>query len=200
MISSTKLGTSRRSAAALMIGVMIFGTVFLTFSSLNILPVRGDSTINVNRQDTFEGDTFNTTGTLTYNSTFVTGGSLTVKATAGSTTITVTYTIKAQRAGHNAVRFVLYSHETDSASLELAAYLYVDVSTGTVTSYFAARNDDFNQNGIIDINDYSFMSAHYGYCSGQSEYAPATDLNASGCTDINDYSVVQVTYGFPAYR
>src|SRR5437879_6809163 len=114
MISSTELGISRRSPAALMIGVMIVGTVFLTFSSLSILPVRGVSTINVNRQDTFEGDTFNTTGTLTYNSTFVTGGSLTVKTTAGTTTVAVTYTISAQNAGHNAVSFVLYSHEYDS--------------------------------------------------------------------------------------
>lgn len=193
----------KQLTGTLVISLMLLGAfgIIATFPNLAVPFAHATTQIQINNRDTFEGLTFNTTGIVKYNSTAVTDGHLTVTVLNGTATVkTTTYTITAEVAGHSAVRFILYAHVKDSANLELAVYLYVDVSNGTVTAYFAARNDDFNQDGIIDINDYSVMQAHYGYCSGNPEFDPETDLNADGCTDINDFSIMSATYGFKAYR
>jgi hypothetical protein len=108
--------------------------------------------------------------------------------------------IDAQKANGNIVRFLMFAHVNDSANIEVAAYLYVDVSNGSVNAYCGARNADFNQDGTVDFIDYSIMSYHAGYCSGQPGFDPVTDLDADGCTNIIDVSIFNVVYSDPAYR
>ena|SRR2546430_3007767 len=190
---------SSRPLSGILITVMVLG-VLASVAGLAIPVVKADSNIKVNQQTTFESTTFNTTGTLTHNSTAIKGGSLKLKVTDGTIIVTTTYTINAQKANGNIVRFLMFAHVNDSSNIEVAAYLYFDVSTGTVSSYFALRNADFNQSGTVDFIDYSIMQYHYGYCSGQSQFDPATDLNANGCTDFIDYTVFSAVYSDPAYR
>jgi hypothetical protein len=191
--------TNNLPLSGLLIAVMVLG-VLSSVAGLAIPVVKAQSNIKVNQQATFEGITFNTTGTLTYNSTAIKGGSLKLKITDGPVIVTTTYTINAQKANGNFVRFLMFAHVNDSSNSEVAAYLYVDVSTATVSTYFGARNADFAQHGTVDFIDYSIMSYHSGYCSGQSQYDPATDLAARGCTDVVDWGIFNIVYGDPAYR
>jgi hypothetical protein len=193
-----------RLTGTLVISLMLLGTlgIIATFPNLTVPIAHATMQIQINNQDTFEGLTLNTTGTVKYNSTAVTDGHLTVTVLNGTTIVATTRYAVQPEAAHSgsAVRFIMYAHVKDSPGLELAAYLYVNVSNGTVTAYFAARNDDFNKDGSVDFIDASVMQYHTGYCQGQSNYDPETDLNASGCTDIIDYSIFSITYGFLAYR
>jgi hypothetical protein len=134
---------SSRPLSGLLITVMVLG-VLASVAGLAIPLVRADSNIKVNQQATFEGITFNTTGTLTYNSTAIKGGSLKLKITDGTVIVTTTYTINAQNANGNIVRFLMFARVNDSSNIEVAAYLYFDVSNGSVNAYFGARNADFN--------------------------------------------------------
>ena len=192
---------SNRPLSGVLITVMVLG-VLASATGLAIPIVKADSNIKVNQQDHFEGITFNTTGTLTYNSTAIKGGSLKLKITDGTIIVTTTYSINAQKASGNGhiVRFLMFAHVNDSSNSEVAAYLYIDVSTGTVNAYFGARNADINQDGTVDIIDYGFFSYRYGTCPGDSKYDPRADLAATGCIGIIDAGIWNIVYGSPSYR
>ena len=190
---------SRRVIATVIISLVVLGGL----AALGPNTIRGvwaSSAIKVNNQDTFEGITFNTTGTISYNSTAVTGGSLKLTVTDGTVIVTTHYAINPQTANHNWVRFILFAHVNDSSNSEVGAYVYVNVSTGTVGYYFGARNADINQSGTVDIVDYGFFSYRYGSCPGDSKYDPRADLANTGCIGIIDAGIWNIIYGDPAYR
>ena len=188
-----------RVIAAVVISLVILGGL-AAFSPNAIPRVWASSAIKVNSQDTFEGINFNTTGTISYNSTAVTGGSLRLKVTDGTIVVTTHYALNVQTASSNYVRFILFAHVNDSSNSELGAYIYVNVSTGTVSYYFGARNADINQDGTVDIIDYSFFSYRYGTCPGDAKYDPRADLANTGCIGIIDLSIWNIIVGDPAYR
>jgi hypothetical protein len=104
------------------------------------------------------------------------------------------------------MKFVLFAHVTDSSGSEDAAYLYLNLSSsGSVTSYFGARNDDYDHASTISLSDYTVVSSNYGLgtsspCSNSNGYSAQADLNADNCGDISDTTIASATYGFPAYR
>ena len=183
----------------MLITVMILG-VLASLGGLAIPFVRAEGNIKVNQQNTFEGITFNTTGTLSYNSSYVKGGSLKLKVTDGTIIVTTTYTINAQEAYSNEVHFLLFAHVNDSSNIEVAAYVFVNVSTGTVVGYAGARNADINKDGVVDLIDYQFGQYYFGTCPGGSKYDPRADLAATGCIGIIDESLWGSVYYDPAYR
>lgn len=183
----------------MLITVMILG-VLASLAGLAIPLVRASGNIKVNQQNTFEGITFNTTGTLSYNSSYVKGGSLKLKITDGTIIVTTTYTINTQEAYNNEVHFLLFAHVNDSSNIEVAAYVFVNVSSGTVVGYAGARNADINKDGVVDYIDYEFGQYYFGTCPGGSQYDPRADLAATGCIGIVDESLWGSVYLAPEYR
>ena len=118
----------------------------------------------------------------------------------GTIVVTSHYALNPQTASHSYVRFILFAHVNDSSNSELGAYVYVNISTGTVSTYFGARNADINQDGTVDIVDYGFFNYRYGTCPGDPKYDPRADLANTGCIGIVDSGIWNIIVYDPAYR
>jgi len=158
-------------------------------------------TLVVNQVGIFQGEAFSTAGWLAYNSTHIINGALTINVTSGSALLaTRTYSLKAQHAGASgAARFILSGHVTDGGGVELSAYVYASIASGTVTSYFVARSAAISQGPRINIQDVGFINLRFGTCLGDPRYDARADLDNSGCVNINSIGIVMINYGFPVY-
>lgn len=66
---------------------------------------------------------------------------------------------------------------------------FADTFTVTATG----RNEDINQDGIVNMLDFSILSANYGK-SGAGIKNPRADINGSGTVDLADFSRLSTIY------
>jgi hypothetical protein len=158
-------------------------------------------TLDLGLQGGFEGYTLTTTGWLAYNSSHVINGALSLGAALGPTVLAnTTYSIRTQLIGGNGVvRFILSGRVSDQSGIALAAYIYMNTLTGTVSGYFVARTPGSGGGSMIGIVDISYIILRYGSCEGDSRYDPRADLLARGCVDLVSVSLVDLMYGSAVY-
>jgi len=48
---------------------------------------------------------------------------------------------------------------------------------------------DFNQDTVVDINDFQILRQSFGSCSGQGNFTPLPDLDGDNCVTFKDFRI-----------
>jgi hypothetical protein len=169
------------------------------FGTFRVIPAQISSSISSTLS--LDSSRVTTSGTVTLDTRSQTvSGLLTVTAvnvTTGTSLFTKTYTIsnllmKPISTSTLVLRFILnvavlpYSLSSD-ITVQLSD---LTLSAGTILG----RQVDINANGVVDINDFSFVALRYSCSSTMVCYSPLADFNADGTINIIDLGVIGLYY------